>query len=409
MYCDAMGTYISGEDFRCQLEQNSRRVAFFLGAGVSHDSPASLPLAAEWKTALIDGLLAHGTIEVRTGSCREPLREFVKSIPLESLFQPIQKVTTDDVFSAGFSIVAGARPNRSHLAIAKLAKAGRVSSLITTNFDGCLERALDRYGVPYLVAAAPSDFLSIAGPPDPGTGGRPTWVPFSPTLARYDPEVDDRASAKPSARRATDRLLVAKIHGSADQPQSIIATMERIMSGLSWGTSRTIAPVLNSETVVFAGWSDADIDLTPLVKVPSATQSYWLHHAPTGDLSGSVRDLEVRGLATQVVKCDVPDWLAAVADLPKGEYEWDTTDSDRKPWRVAVQDWCTSLSADECDLILSDLLMRAGYLDQALLLSECLLAKKTFHSEHEPSALWSVVGSCSPRRKEGKLFPHCAR
>ena len=111
MYCDAMGTYISGEDFRCQLEQNSRRVAFFLGAGVSHDSPASLPLAAEWKTALIDGLLAHGTIEVRTGSCREPLREFVKSIPLESLFQPIQKVTTDDVFSAGFSIVAAARPN----------------------------------------------------------------------------------------------------------------------------------------------------------------------------------------------------------------------------------------------------------------------------------------------------------
>jgi hypothetical protein len=137
--------HISAEDFRCKLEQNNSRLAFFIGEGVSYDSPASLPLAVEWKAALIEGLLGRSTIERRMGSCREPLIEFVRSMPLESVFQPIQNVTTDAVFSAGFSIVAEARPNRSHLAIAKLAKAGRASSLITTNFNTCLELALDCY------------------------------------------------------------------------------------------------------------------------------------------------------------------------------------------------------------------------------------------------------------------------
>jgi tetratricopeptide (TPR) repeat protein len=123
-------------------------------------------------------------------------------------------------------------------------------------------------------------------------------------------------------------------------------------------------------------WSDADIDLTPLVKVPSSTPSYWLHHAPAGDLSGGVCDLlKVRGIATHVVECDVPTWLAAVVDLSEDENAGGSPDSDRKSWRVAVQEWCGVLSADECDLILSALLMRAGYLRQALNLAEFVLAK----------------------------------
>jgi tetratricopeptide (TPR) repeat protein len=370
--------HVSAEDFRCTLEQNNTRLAFFIGAGVSYDSPASLPLAGEWKAALIEGLLGCSTIDTRMGSCREPLIEFARSIPLESLFQPIQKVTSDAVFSAGFSTVAKARPNRSHLAIAKLAKAERVSSLITTNFDTCLELALDRYGVPYRVAATPADFLSLAGPPNPAKGGHPLWLPFSPTLGRYDQEIDDRPAAKSPRSHPTDRpgLLVAKIHGSADQPKSIVATMERIMSGLPWGTCRTIAPILNSETVVFVGWSDADIDLTPLLKVPNPTPTYWLHHAPTGAVSGGVLDLlMVRGKATQVVECDVPRWLAALAGLPEVKMRRGT-DSDRKRWRVLVQEWCASLLPVECDLILSSLLMRAGYLHEAVHLAKCILAKK---------------------------------
>jgi hypothetical protein len=54
--------HISAEDFRCKLERNNTRLAFFIGAGVSYDSPASLPLAVEWKAALIEGLLGRSTI-----------------------------------------------------------------------------------------------------------------------------------------------------------------------------------------------------------------------------------------------------------------------------------------------------------------------------------------------------------
>src|SRR5262249_44345604 len=139
---------ISAETFGLELKRRTEQFVLFVGAGVSYDPPAALPLAIEWKLALVEGLLRRADIET-DGGLFTSLTGFIRRVPLESVLQTIQHVTDQKTFESGFAMLSGAKPNSSHTAIAKLALEGRLACIITTNFDNCLEGALDQHNVPH--------------------------------------------------------------------------------------------------------------------------------------------------------------------------------------------------------------------------------------------------------------------
>jgi hypothetical protein len=58
-------------------------------------------------------------------------------------------------------------------------------------------------------------------------------------------------------------LPLIKIHGSIDEPDSIITTLQQVGRGLTPSKGKVLKRLLNRDVFLFLGWSDSDIDLSP--------------------------------------------------------------------------------------------------------------------------------------------------
>jgi tetratricopeptide (TPR) repeat protein len=133
-----------------------QKVALFLGAGVSSRPPCSLPL--------FNRLLALAVSSVRNNLPRE----FQDHSPVINVYQeqmesdgenfPLTKArpeytfgmlieTNPNVLSWICSIYSTDSYSAEHLVVAAMLKAGFVKSAFTTNFDNCLENALEASGL----------------------------------------------------------------------------------------------------------------------------------------------------------------------------------------------------------------------------------------------------------------------
>lgn len=86
------------------------------------------------------------------------------------------------------------RPHKSHILLARLVRCGKLSTIATTNFDLLVERAFAAEGL-----AKGSDYET----------------PLS-------------AAPKSSIKRLKARTVLYKLHGTADDPASLIATIKQV-------------------------------------------------------------------------------------------------------------------------------------------------------------------------------------
>ncbi|MGE3854654.1 MAG: tetratricopeptide repeat protein [Planctomycetota bacterium] len=118
--------------------------------------------------------------------------------------------------------------NPAHLALARLAKAGALAAIITTNFDRAIESALEQLDVPFRVAASPDEFNDLGG--NFGVDGQ---------------------------------CAVVKLHGDLDRTYTLVDTLQQRLKGPSLGLLGLIAKLLEDHHWLFMGYSGADLNADP--------------------------------------------------------------------------------------------------------------------------------------------------
>jgi tetratricopeptide (TPR) repeat protein/NAD-dependent SIR2 family protein deacetylase len=198
-----------------------QKVAIFCGAGISYNS--GLPIVTVLLDYLFDKLdLTTNQAKLITDS-NLPFESIMEMVMNESTLEEIQ-----EIFSAG-------EPNSNHILFAKLAKAGFIKTICTTNFDQLIEKAFKREGL-----VPDKDFYVYSG----------------------EVEFDQ-------INWASDAIKLIKIHGCVSRKDQMAITMQLIASD-QYAQQRKMAieAIFKGEVceeVLVMGYSCSDIDLSPLI------------------------------------------------------------------------------------------------------------------------------------------------
>lgn len=203
-------------------------IVILAGAGVSAGWPSAVPA---WKA--LNRLIVHALCDriesglqvagwLADGRAAIDRQRTDDRFPPEYQAQVIEEMCGERYFRALQALDIGVI-NSAHDAIAALAATGRVKAIVTTNFDRLIELALERRGVPHVVAYDDDGFTNIG------------------------------------AARA---LPVIKIHGSVSDHLSMIDTLKQRRRGRSAALQQCLEP-LHAAHWIYAGFSAADLDGNP--------------------------------------------------------------------------------------------------------------------------------------------------
>lgn len=240
----------------CQLvltliKERPQDIVFFAGAGISLSPPTSLPLANAVKLEVLKQI-SNNTPSTKLGKFykehRVEIGDLINNIFMESVFEIIRIRSRELDDKVLFEMIAetfeAGTPNTYHLLLAQLIQDG--CSAVTTNFDMLIEKASS------------------------------------------DPIITERNRAT-LCTSDTDRVL--HIHGSITAPMSIITTLTQVGRGLPEDLGNALKDVLKNKVVVFIGWSDNDIDITPALFMAKMERVYWLKHNASRDQVQTADDI----------------------------------------------------------------------------------------------------------------------
>jgi tetratricopeptide (TPR) repeat protein len=221
-------------------------LALFCGAGISKYS--GLPLANELKRRILETLLERQDVKP-VMRVRYPFEVFMQSV-----YDP--RIVSDKKLNPGkiLELFCRGEPNSNHVFIARLAKCGLLKTVVTTNFDLLIERALKNEGLKEEV-----DF------------------------ERYCTEEDFR---KHDPKELEGRFALVKLHGSADDPESVRVTLaaisSRSLSEKRIGVIRHLFSTGKHKLVLILGYSCSDaFDIVPQIQSieRSNKQVFFVEHS----------------------------------------------------------------------------------------------------------------------------------
>ena len=192
----------------------------FAGAGISMSAPSSSP--SWW--ALMSQLLQL-TFDAMP---EEHMRDVQKLHTVDNTRNPEEVMETyyfilqEKLFTL-FELLEAGEPNANHKAIAKMAKKGLLKTILTTNFDIFIERALDEEGIPYKVICTDEEY-------------------------------------KDYYQNGLDEFAVLKIHGSISRPDTIVAVANHYKTGKGFGgwKATVMQHFVQKYPTIFFGYSGWD-------------------------------------------------------------------------------------------------------------------------------------------------------
>lgn len=111
---------------------NSGETVIFCGAGISRDS--GLPIVNQIVPDILYKLsVPEDDIKLLLDNDKNP------KIPFEAFMESIQERYNPELI---YDIYGQGEPNTNHLLLAKLVKADKLRTIVTTNFDKLIEKAL---------------------------------------------------------------------------------------------------------------------------------------------------------------------------------------------------------------------------------------------------------------------------
>ena len=202
----------------------------FVGAGASAIPPSQLPTWKGFNQLLLDCLCER--LDDYSGK-RQPTarmmeafksrRDDAKLLAPDFQAQLMEEEIGHDYFAVWQSLGTSVY-GPVHVALAELATRGRLTAVVTTNFDRLVETAMHDRGVLYQVYYDATGFDQLAAPggQSPGT------------------------------------LPIIKIHGSIEDASSLVDTLRQRMVGRPPALNRALRVLLEFAPWVFLGWSGAD-------------------------------------------------------------------------------------------------------------------------------------------------------
>ncbi|MDE1888884.1 MAG: SIR2 family protein [Planctomycetota bacterium] len=204
-----------------------KRLSFFCGAGISWNS--GLPLANELKHEILDKLPID----------KKDIDEIMNSnLPFEAFIEVISESTN---ISKILDIFKDGNPNTNHNLIASLAKHSFLNTIVTTNFDLLIEKALENEGL-----KRDDDFK--------------VYYDEEQLLDINFEEIKD------------DKIIrIFKIHGSIENKDSIRTTLKAVankpLSDKRKGLIKYLFSTGNHQKVLILGYSCSDeFDITPQIQ-----------------------------------------------------------------------------------------------------------------------------------------------
>lgn len=242
-------------------------------------------------------------------------------------------------------------PNATHLAMAALARSGKLNVIVTTNFDRAIEAAFRQLDVPLVVHSRPEDFAALAQ-----------------DFGRF------------ADRDCPCQLL--KVHGSSEDPATLIDTLAQRKRGFSAPLHACIRHLLRFGHWLFLGYSGADL---------AAEENYlhlrgdseeakgftWLVRRDTEPLACVQRLKELYGDRATISKGKLPGWMTELVESISPDEARQLPDFSgldpeplsaeaRRRVEAHVRQWANNQRFDRCMLVFADLLAATNQPEEAL-------------------------------------------
>ncbi len=249
-----------------------RRLVVLVGAGISALPPSNVPRWSQLYQALLDAMCAatSKSLDLPEGTLTSDL--ILSQASLDNIGDALIGNCSPAAIFPVFAAIRGAPLNPANISIGRIAAAGGVKAVLTTNFDLLLETALARSGVDYGV-----------------------WVPEQFQRAQDD-----------------GRLPVVKLHGTLVAPDSLIETADQKLRPMRPHINAVCAAALRNAYLLVVGYSGADRNVISLLS-EHANAKHMLWVTPNGRrLDEAVAPLIQSG--ANVVEADTIDVLQEIAD-----------------------------------------------------------------------------------------------
>lgn len=219
-------------------------VSIMVGAGLSTPMPTGLPL----QRAIVKSIMSLDWFnsDEKFKITDEKLIDLVTTnLRLEHIFTIFHEWQASDPgkFIAQFK---KAKPNWYHYEIARLVADGVVKNIFTTNFDICIEMALDWNKINYIQIVEESDIPS-----------------------------DDFSGIK-----------VVKLHGTScshdgkGDVRGLIATLESMSRGILDWKANLLRDAIDRYGLVCMGYGGRDFDINPVLREKRDQKIIWVNHSP---------------------------------------------------------------------------------------------------------------------------------
>lgn len=206
-----------------------RGATVLIGSGLSSDRRSGLPAGAQVGQAVMRTIMADFVgYEPKEF---EAFWQYAWITPFEQIFNDYP---SEQHLRSTFACTYGsAKTNPFYERLADCVRAGHISAIVTTNYDLCIEAALEKQKIPYTV-------------------------------------VVDEKTLIPS-----DHLPVFKIHGSADAPASLVVNLKHEGMLPSW-KAELFQQLCAHRPVYVMGYSGSDFDICPHLFGIAPSTLYWL-------------------------------------------------------------------------------------------------------------------------------------
>ena len=198
----------------------SKPCFLFAGPGISLAAPSCAPSWSKLMSDVLDETLKavpeehqHIAAELRDSeSARRP----------EEAMDTFYFILRDKLFDL-FKLLSKGSPNINHKTIAKMAKEGKVKTILTTNFDEFIEQALNQEGVEYKVVCTNEEF-------------------------------------KLYYENGCNKFAVLKIHGTVSRPETILAVSSHYKTSGGFAGYKTLVThnFIEKFPTLFFGYSGWD-------------------------------------------------------------------------------------------------------------------------------------------------------
>lgn len=303
-------------------------MSLLVGSGISIWEPTNLPSGQQVSGEIFEAIFGDAEREWGTAmACK--LREHYNDLPFERIMERCQdRNALHQVLRLIFNTTTH---NPLHQLLAKLLVEGKVESIVTTNYDCCLDEAL----------------LSYAG-----------WNSWElmPEISRI---------VEPTPQFAETRRVYFKIHGTAEdrEGESMIFTL-RQESALNQEKLELLTSLWRDRILLIIGYSGTDFEICPQIKDLRPNRVIWNFLDKKSITNTALRVIEeTNGL---IVTGDIRDLLSRMyepveAQLGKCKsikplFRRSFSDFERQFWkaRVLTSMTCAEPALFVCDRLLSD-------------------------------------------------------